>query len=101
MEQLTFIDGMKRERTIRLGEIVSTTWGYDQTQYEFYQIVKIKGKSVYFAELEKETVELDNRAMTSKVVPIVNKLGEIRRKLLSNFFYWTWDGLPKTETHYA
>lgn len=102
MEQITFTDGMKRERTIKVGEIVCTTWGYDQTQYEFYKIVKIKGKSVYFAALAKEDVELDNARMTSKVRPIVDRIvGEVRRKLLSNFFHWTWDGLPKTETHYA
>lgn len=34
-----------------VGEIFYTCWGYDATNYDFYQIISIKGKKVTFMEL--------------------------------------------------
>lgn len=30
---------------VKLGDIFSTSWGWDQTQVEFYQVVELKGKA--------------------------------------------------------
>jgi hypothetical protein len=40
----------------KVGEILHTSWGYDQTNVEFFEIVEAKGKFVTLRELAQETV---------------------------------------------
>lgn len=37
---------LKAEKFWTVGDVVHTSWGYDQTNVEFYQIVKVKPRSV-------------------------------------------------------
>src|SRR4030067_498516 len=35
----------------KVGDILSCSWGYDQTNVDFYQVVKVSGKCVYIQEI--------------------------------------------------
>lgn len=37
--------------TLKVGEILNTCWGYDQTNREFFEVVEVKGKSVVVREI--------------------------------------------------
>jgi hypothetical protein len=46
---------MNKELTA--GTVLYTSWGYDQTNIDFYQVVRSTDKTVWLQQLEKEVVE--------------------------------------------
>jgi hypothetical protein len=52
------------------GMILYNSWGYDQTNIDFYQIVKIKEKSVILREIASSTVSGSEGFMSANVKPI-------------------------------
>jgi len=76
---------------VEVGAILSTSWGYDQTNTEFYEVVGASksGKTVTIRELAKQTVE--NGFMSGYTRPVlgqyVNMAGNqssMTKKVLSN-----------------
>jgi hypothetical protein len=65
-------DAAQRERSGRpsktVGDILSTCWGYDQTNREFYEIVKVRGAAVTLRQIATETVATGD--MTARVIPL-------------------------------
>lgn len=60
----------RRPHTLKVGDILSTCWGYEQTNREFYQVTKIVGASmVELRELAQET-QYDSQYMTGTCTPI-------------------------------
>ncbi len=54
-----------------LGKVFYSSWGYDQTNVNFYQVVALKGKkTVVLQELNSDYIPTGN--MCGKVKPIVN-----------------------------
>lgn len=51
-----------------VGDILSTCWGYDQTNREFYQVVRVAGASVTVRQIAAETVATGD--MTARVIPL-------------------------------
>ena len=43
--------------TIKVGDIFDTSWGYDQTNVEFYQVVAKKGQMIEVVDIGQVTVE--------------------------------------------
>lgn len=41
---------------VQIGDIYVNTWGYDQTNQDFYQVVDKRGKSVYFRKINGKIV---------------------------------------------
>jgi hypothetical protein len=108
------------------GAIIESSWGYDQTNIDFFQIAKRSGDWVSLIPLNSKTVDRSGPMMTSKVMPgepmkpgdAVSCVSQnwngkpIRRKLafrdgkcigLSIKHGWAnlWDGKPGNATHYA
>jgi len=52
------------------GMILYNSWGYDQTNIDFYQIVKIKEKSVILREIASSTVAGSEGFMSASVKPV-------------------------------
>jgi hypothetical protein len=52
----------------KLGDILYSSWGYDQTNIDFYKVVKVSEFSVWIQELGKKIVEITGWAH-EKVVP--------------------------------
>jgi hypothetical protein len=93
------------------GDIMYSSWGYDQTNIDFYQVIKATPKQVIIQQLEKKVVK-DHRA-SEDVVPLPGRFKpggkKLRRKvqdygsspsvnLNSYAGAYLWDGKPKNQT---
>lgn len=80
----------------KVGDILYSSSGYNQTRCQFYQIVNLKNRTVYLQHIGKKPVgyAVNNNEFDSwKVAPNKDKLiGEVFRKLIS-----TYDGKPGRE----
>lgn len=89
---------------LKVGAILYTSWGYDQTNVEFYRVASVRGKAVDLVELESQTVS-ETGPFSSSVLPTETTKGaEIRGKFPSPDgavrisdcrTAWVWDGRPK------
>jgi hypothetical protein len=88
-----------------VGSILSSSWGYDQTNVDFYEVVAVTGKQVIIREIAAKQVGRDS------VVPVIGKfVGAPMRKAPSIYRGkpWVkinsyasaklWDGKPAYET---
>lgn len=104
--------------SLKVGDILCSSWGYDQTNYDFYQVVKLVGKNSVAVRPVTEVVVSDHIS-TRDVVPVkdsfrtpfhgchdfkdgvaikrVNPSGNYI-KFSSYEYAYPWDGKPKNET---
>lgn len=100
--------------TITEGDILYASWGYDQTNIEYFQVVSRTRKTVTFCEIA-QTKQPDG-FMTGTCLPIKNKfIGKeytrpVRPDNKVNFAeyeggmmrrLWKWDGTAKGYSEYA
>lgn len=95
--------------SLKVGDVLYTSWGYDQTNIDFYKVVKLVGKtSVKLCSMNNQYLNSDCRA-SDKVVP-----GDIKENAepflkrvhgknnsinISSFEYATkWNNEPKYQT---
>lgn len=98
------------QHDLQVGDILHSSWGYDQTNCDFYQVVALVGKkSVEIIEIGKRYIE-DGGYMSGNSTPIKdNFYGESVRKLVGKYGVKIsdcqraskWDGRPCYESHYA
>ena len=99
---------------LQVGDIVYTSWGYDQTNVHFYQVVKRTPKMVHLREVEKmrcvkKLSDMLGHAVARKDVFSTEKVTKhriqyrgIRVSIKMNYSYASkWDGKPKHYTSYA
>ncbi len=60
----------------KVGEILHTNWGYDQTNVEYFEVTEVRGKHVVLREIQQESVETG--FMSGKCVPLAGKFAEPR-----------------------
>jgi hypothetical protein len=99
-----------------VGNILSSSWGYDQTNVTFYQVLKVTPKTVTVREIRKEYQYGGD--MTGTVLPVRDSFPlhskEKRRTVTRSFdgsrpclkmesyeFAYLWDGNPQNFTSYA
>jgi hypothetical protein len=107
---------LKKERAewqhgLKVGDIMVASWGYDQTNVNFYQVVEVAGKNVSIREVASQTVRQDRGV--NHVMPIPNRFvstpmknkrphkgykGEPSVKIHESANAYPWDGKPKMET---
>ena len=105
-------DKMSRPHSLKIGDILSSSWGYEQTNVDFYEVTALPSK--FFVELTPIAKELDdsgNLSMQGYVSGLKgNYTGEPFRKrpdaenvvtLTSYSFARPWDGKPKHTSWYA
>ena len=56
------------DHNIKVGDIFYTSWGYDQTNSEFYKVVEVKGSRIYLRELKSE-IQGNDGAGSDIIVP--------------------------------
>jgi hypothetical protein len=116
-EKLRYQEARKNfVNNFKVGDIVYDSWGYDQTNIDFYQVIEVKPKSVVIRRLKQTTTE--DSFMSGLTFPLVNEFdGEpILKKLVghpsdngtavgiikSNYGWFNmWDGQPKRCSWYA
>lgn len=100
---------------IKMGDIFVCSWGYDQTNVDFYQITKIKGtQTVEVTEIASSMPGGETGFMTGHVIahpnhfkgkPIIKRVSVYNGKpslRISSFEYATpWDGKPERTSWYA
>lgn len=64
-----------------IGDIFYSTWGYDQTNADFFQVVAVKNKTIMVRHIKKEVNDPKDGTMTGNAIPIKN----------------AFDGAPKTK----
>jgi len=47
----------KKLHTLKVGDILNTSWGYDQTNVEFYEVVAVSGVMVTLHQIAADTTE--------------------------------------------
>lgn len=98
---------------LKEGDVLYSTWGNEQTNVDFYQVVKVAGQRVTVREIESDTLSYSGSAMTSKVTakkgqfkakekPITRQVIYGKTIKISSYEYADlWDGLAKNASHYG
>jgi hypothetical protein len=93
-----------------VGQILYKTWGYEQTNVNFYQVISVKGKTVILRELEQQRTE--KGYMYGTTMPIKDSFngGEFKRILQVRIYNGTthvslkdvstWHGTPVSYSSY-
>ena len=73
------IKGYRDERNAyvndyRKGDVLYTSWGYDQTNVEFFEVTGIKGRMVTLRQIG--AAQIDTGPMQGRVVPLVGQFVE-------------------------
>lgn len=70
----------------KVGDVFVGSWGFEQTNVNFYQIVSIKGKKFGFREI-KSKADYNSHYMTGKKVPLENEFlnEEVYEKNISKY----------------
>jgi hypothetical protein len=95
----------KFSHSLKVGDILYSSWGYDQTQCDFYEVVSVGDKSVRIREIGKKKVGNDSvvaipeRFTGTEMLKIVGLNNTIR--LTSYSSAYPWDGKPKYETPFG
>jgi hypothetical protein len=93
----------------KVGDIYYTSWGYDQTNVDFYQIVAKKGVTFQVQQIGTKIVQ-EGRGSDGVIADPAVKCGELMTKrmdasggfTMSSFEYASaWDGNPKHQTSYG
>ena len=66
----------------KVGDILTGSWGYDQTNAEAYQVVEVKGKSVVIKSLAFETEKDSEGFMSCRVMPVKDSFSEDSKGML-------------------
>lgn len=106
---------MQQAIAIEPGQIFYASWGYEQTNVDFYRVVKLKGDWITLEPIESQESSDGELSMTGRAVPadpIIPTGQPFRRKLniypSGSFariqpyaFAYPWDGQPKRVSSYA
>jgi len=95
------------------GAVFYCSWGYDQTNIDFFQVVKVKGRYAWLRPLAEKTTE-QTGFMSERVTAVVGEFrGEEIRRLIQvsgdrpcfrwdkGRYIYEWDGRPLHQSHYA
>jgi len=101
---------------LKPGDILTYSWGYDQTNVDFLLVTKATDKTVVVQEIEATITEIRDGAMQGTSVPVqppkpldhTKHMGETMKSFLGgpclDMDYGVavpWDGKPQSTTWYA
>ena len=99
----------ENQKSYQVGDILVSSWGYDQTNIDYYQVIERTAKMATIQKIASEYLEYDS-ASEDKVVPAKDKfIGKpIKRKVgpyginLNSYSHASlWDGNPQYKTAYG
>ena len=95
---------------IQVGDIFYSSWGYDQTNVDFYQVVGLTGASVKVRQVAQRTVRSGGAGGDSVVAVPDHFVGEVMTKRIQSYSdrpsfnlnsysdAYLWDGTPQYQT---
>jgi hypothetical protein len=95
--------------TLKEGDILVSSWGYDQTNVDFYQVIAVGEKSVKIREIGSKTVKSAQGADyvvadkdAFKGPPLLRRVGKGDSVTIDrSSSAYKWDGQPKYETSFG
>jgi hypothetical protein len=90
--------------SIQPGEIYYTSWGYDQTNVDFFEVVAVAEKSISVRPISSKVVKSERgadyvAAIPGKYVgPPVTKVPNVNGFSIDGHYASKWDGKPKYQT---
>lgn len=103
------------KKEMKVGTILVSEWGYEQTNVNFYRVTKVTPKSVKVIEIGKNC-DYNSQHMTGVNVPLPDVVvgrEEITRRVKTDYKgnpyinltdykdAEIWNGEPRNSTHYA
>lgn len=94
----------------KVGDILGSSWGYEQTNVDFYQIIAVTAKTLTIQQMRKDSEETGwlQGTCTPRPNDFVKDSKPMVRKVHSNYINLTsysgaslWDGKPMHWTAYA
>lgn len=94
---------------VKAGDFFYTSWGYEQTNIDFYQVTRVSGQRIYFKKVYNEEVRATGWAC-GDVVPMPDSfkgeeffsyLGRGLSVKINDHYARPWDGKPKRYSSYA
>lgn len=97
--------------TVATGTVFVSTWGYDQTNVDFYRVTRATAASVWLEKLG-QTVTEQAGFLAEYVVPTDTATGEVFRRKAKDYGNGVyvnvsdyagaseWNGKPVLQTHY-
>lgn len=104
------------DHKLQVGEILHGSWGYEQTNCEFWQVVEVKGATVKIQPIGTVTAPTRTEGYMSEMLlprpdqfcgeaitrrPTPGYKGEANVKLNDRCWLTPWDGAPKRCSWYA
>lgn len=100
--------------TPTVGDILVSSWGYDQTNIDYYQVVRVTRATVTVRPIAAHTTSSDS-GWTGTASPLPDRFtgDPIRRKIQHGWSggwgvriddvanAWAWDGIPQRYSTYA
>lgn len=100
------------QHNLQVGNILVSSWGYDQTNIDFYEVINVTPKQVAVRKIEKKTVggggsthnlvvPLPGRFQPGpalKKIPQKSSMGGAYVKINTSESAYLWDGRPESET---
>jgi hypothetical protein len=124
-KQKAAMSGFKACDFFKVGDVVVNSWGYEQTNVDFYQVTEVLNKKIRVREIASKIVEnsMYSHGMACEVVPAIDEFIENQRKEISiltlkadvnksgeilcricnpeSFYYFQkWDGKPEYKSWY-
>lgn len=96
--------------TVSVGDIFVNSWGYDQTNVDYYQVVEVKGRTATLVEIDSESVAGSDGFMSCRVKPVKDSFRGVRfNKRIQGYngeahFSFNYGGCSKVkegDTHYC
>lgn len=97
----------KAPRKLEVGHILYTSWGYDQTNTDFYQVTALKGETMVIVQQLAASTE-ETGFMCGKTLPGEKLIGKPiacratgDRITVDGHSAWVWKGTPQGVSWYA
>ena len=98
------------QHDLKVDDILVASWGYDQTNIDFFQVIKVVGKKIVIRKIASKVV--DSGSTQNKVVAVKDSFidepmikipksgynGKVVVKIASYEYAYLWDGTPRYET---
>lgn len=96
---------------IQTGSILYSSWGYEQTNIDFFKVISRKGMNIVMQQIGSKLVNYNGIQMSGQKIADESVLkGEPMNKRINKFgtitlnsfsFCGVWDGQPKSFSNYA
>lgn len=82
---------LKASEHFKIGDIIVNTWGYEQTNVEFYQVIGMTEKTIKVREVSQKSENMYSHGMACNVMPDIDNFLESEKPFNLLLKYSTWN----------